>query len=109
MLTSGDQGGGSARLPEDLLHRVLGETGRITSNVSALLDAGIEHREQLRQALRELGLLRRLTTTDVCSIAAVDGGLAIERTLAVDLLLSLAVGVEGLGGQTPWDHNTSLW
>lgn len=100
---------GYARLPEDLLHGLLGETGPITDNVAAMLASSIEHRDRLRQGLVDLGLLRRFNRTDPLPVAAVDGGFAIERTLAVDLLLSVAVGVEGLGGEARWETNQYRW
>jgi len=106
-VTSDEQG--YARLPEDLLHGLLGETEAIADNVSAMLESSIEHRDQLRGGLKALGLLRSFNKTDPLPMAAVDGGYAIERTLAVDLLLSVAVGVEGLGVATQWDSNQYRW
>ncbi len=100
---------GYARLPEDLLYALLSEAGPITEGVAAMLGAGFEHRDQLRQALADLGLLRRFTPIDPVALAAIDGGFAVERTLAVDLLLSVAVGVEGLGDATPWGSNQYRW
>ena len=100
---------GYARLPEDLLHGLLGEADIITDSVSEMLESSIEHRERLRQGLADLGLLRKFNETEPLAVSAVDGGFAIERTLAVDLLLSVAVGVEGLGGGTSWDSNQYRW
>jgi hypothetical protein len=43
-------------------------------------------------------------------VAGVDGGFAIERTAAIDLLLSVAVGVEGLTDQTTlWNSTQYEW
>ena len=106
-MTSDEQG--YARLPEDLLYGLLGEAGAITGRVTGMLESSVEHREELRQGLRELGLLRRFNRTASSPVAAIDGGFAIERTLAVDLLLSVAVGVEGLGAATRWDNNQYRW
>ncbi|MXY59149.1 MAG: hypothetical protein F4Y96_01335 [Chloroflexi bacterium] len=106
-MTTDEQG--YARLPEDLLHGLLSEAGPITDTVAGMLASSIEHRDQLRRGLSDLGLLRRFNTTTPSPVAAVDGGFAIERTLAVDLLLSVAVGVEGLGAETRWDSNQYRW
>ena len=106
-MTSDEQG--YARLPEDLLYGLLGEAGAITGRVTDMLESSVEHREELRQGLRESGLLRRFNRTASSPVAAIDGGFAIERTLAVDLLLSVAVGVEGLGAATRWDNNQYRW
>ena len=106
-MTTDDRG--YARLPEDLLHGLLDEAGPITDSVAAMLESSIEHRDQLRRGLSDLGLLRRFNRTAPSPVAAVDGGFAIERTLAVDLLLSVGVGVEGLGAETRWDSNQYRW
>jgi len=106
-VTSDEQG--YARLPEDLLYGLLGEAGAITDSVTGMLESSVEHREELRQGLRDLGLLRRFNQTTASPVAAIDGGFAIERTLAVDLLLSVAVGVEGLGATTQWGSNQYRW
>jgi len=100
---------GYARLPEDLLYGLLGEAAPITEAVASMLSAGIEHREQLREGLNDLGLIRQFTQVEPVPLAAIDGGFAVERTLAVDLLLSVAVGVEGLGTGTPWGANQYRW
>ncbi len=43
-------------------------------------------------------------------MAGVDGGFAVERTAAVDLLLAVAVGVEGLSDRTTrWDSTQYQW
>ena len=104
-----EEHGGYARLPEDLLHGLLGEAGPITNNVASMLKSSIEHRDRLRQGLSDLGLLKRFTKTEPSPVVAIDGGFAIERTLAVDLLLSVAVGVEGLGKETRWESNQYRW
>lgn len=106
-MTSDEQG--YARLPEDLLYGLLGEAGAITDSVTDMLESSVEHREELRRGLLDLGLLRRFNQTNTAPVAAIDGGFAIERTLAVDLLLSVAVGVEGLGAATQWGSNQYRW
>ena len=100
---------GYARLPEDLLHELLGEADGISDSVARMLESSIEHRDRLRQGLNDLGLLRQFNKTEPSPVAAIDGGFAIERTLAVDLLLSVATGVEGLAGAQSWENNQYLW
>ena len=100
---------GYARLPEDLLHGLLGEAGPITDSVATMLESSVEHRERLRRGLSDLGLLRRFNKTEPSPVVAVDGGFAVERTLAVDLILSVAVGVEGLATETQWGSNQYRW
>lgn len=101
---------GYARLPEDLLHALLDEAGPITRRVEELLGIGIEHRDKLRAALNDLGLITRFNRVGTVAVAGVDGGFALERTLAVDLLLSVAVGVEGLGSDSQgWGKNQFRW
>ncbi|MGH8544752.1 MAG: DNA double-strand break repair nuclease NurA, partial [Gammaproteobacteria bacterium] len=101
---------GYARLPEDLLKDLLDGAGDVVNQVKSLLAPALEEREGLRRALQDLGLVRRYKESKTKSICGIDGGFAVERTAAVDLLLSVAVGVEGLGGEsTRWDSTQYLW
>ena len=101
---------GYARLPEDLLHDLLQEAEPITQRVEQLLSVGVERREKLRAAMSDLGLIKRFGSTQPTAVAGVDGGFALERTLAVDILLSVAVGVEGLSDDTTtWGKNQYRW
>ena len=109
MTTSNSQEG-YARLPEDLLRDLLEGAGGMMDQVSNLLGPVIDAREQLRHGLEELGLVRKFQPVEPTTIAAVDGGFAVERTLAVDLSLAVAVGVEGLGSTTTiWDSTQYRW
>jgi hypothetical protein len=101
---------GYARLPEDLLRELLDGAGDVVGDVQRLLAPALDKRDDLRDALERLGLIRRYTTVDPASLAGVDGGFAVERTVAVDLVLSVAVGVEGLAAETtPWDSTQYRW
>ena len=101
---------GYARLPEDLLRDMLEGAGDIVDEVSSLLGPIIDAREQLRNGLLELDLIRHYKEVDPCSIAGVDGGFAVERTSAIDLSLAVAVGVEGLGPTSPiWGSTQYEW
>ena len=98
---------GYARLPEDLLHDLLKDADKVVEEVSGLLVPIMDSRDQIREALEDMGLVRRFDPIAPATIAGVDGGFAVERTSAVDLYLAVAVGVEGLAptATTIWDSN----
>jgi len=101
---------GYARLPEDLLKDLLGEAGGIVKRVEEMLLPAIEKRTELRRIMDAAGLIRHFKEVDPQSICGVDGGFAVERTAAVDMLLSVAVGVEGLAeGTTAWETMQYQW
>jgi len=101
---------GYARLPEDLLNDLLAEAGQMVDRVEEMLSPAIEHREELRRTLDDAGLIQRFREVEACTICGVDGGFAVERTAAVDMLLSVAVGVEGLAeGTTAWESTQYQW
>jgi len=101
---------GYARLPEDLLRDLLGGAGAVADQVLDMLGPAIEMREGLRSALASRGLIRQFNGGEVFTIAGIDGGFAVERTSAVDISLSVAVGVEGLtGGTKHWDSTQYEW
>lgn len=91
---------GYARLPEDLLRDLLVGTEGMVAEVTRLLSPALEGREKLRAGLESLGLVQTYTSTEPRSVCGIDGGYAVERTAAVDLILSVAVGVEGLSRET---------
>jgi len=94
---------GYARLPEDLLRDLLLAADDVVDEVDELLLPALERRDEFRIALGELGLIAMHEDAPVRTLAGIDGGFAVERTAAVDLLLSVAVGVEGLS------HTTTYW
>lgn len=101
---------GYARLPEDLLRDLLDGAGDMITRVASLLGPAIENKAKLRQALQDLGLIRSYSIVEPKSVAGIDGGFAVERTAAVDLVLSVAVGVEGLSDTTTtWDSTQYEW
>jgi hypothetical protein len=101
---------GYARLPEDLLRDLLDGAEDMVTEVTRLLSPALEGRERLRAALEDLGLVQTFTSTDALSVCGVDGGYAVERTAAVDLILSVAVGVEGLSHETThWEGAQYEW
>ena len=101
---------GYARLPEDLLRDLLRGVPNVIEQVRTLLSSAIDRQEELRQALEELGLIRTYSPCKVATVCGVDGGYAVERTAAVDLVLSVAVGVEGLSDTTThWEGTQYEW
>jgi len=101
---------GYARLPEDLLHDLLGGSDDVVATVTALLAPALDKRDQLRAGLEESGLIRKAGEAQPVTVAGVDGGFAVERTAAVDLALAVAVGVEGLSDETTsWESPQYQW
>jgi len=107
---NGESREGYARLPEDLLRDLLIDADRVVDQVDALLAPSIERRDEFREALHALDLIRTYTPTEVKTLSGVDGGFAVERTAAVDLVLCVAVGVEGLAKTTTeWEGTQYEW
>ncbi len=101
---------GYTLLPEDLLNDLLRESNGVVNRVEEMLAPALEQRAELRQVMNDLGLIKRYKQVPPESICGIDGGFAVERTVAVDMLLSAAVGVEGLNGETTvWDTIQYLW
>lgn len=95
-----------ARLPEDLLADLLADTPNITRQVTDLLIPAFEQRHHLRAAAESLDLLRDSQPSRTDTVCAVDGGFAVERTVAVDIVMAVAVGIEGFSeGPCAWDDN----
>ncbi|MER6562099.1 hypothetical protein ABT300_31045 [Streptomyces sp. NPDC001027] len=94
-----------ARLPEDLLTELLTAAPAVTRQVEDLLGPALQMRDELREAAHTLGMIERWPGGRVKPVAAVDGGFAVERTVAIDLALSVAVGVEGF----PPDGHSWVW
>ena len=76
--------------------------------MNKMFDVQEEPIKSAMQKLRSDGLIATLSTADYStSVIAVDGGCIVEKMLGTDILLALAVGVEGLtedkaGG---WNQN----
>lgn len=97
-----------ARLPEDLLADLLSDAPRIAEQVQALLGPALAMRHDLREAALSAGIVQQTSYGPAVTSCAVDGGFAVERTVAVDIALSVAVGVEGFappGQACAWESN----
>lgn len=101
---------GYARLPEDLLRDLLDGAEDLASQATQMLEPALEQREQLRSAMNSLSLITTFQPRQPVTVAGIDGGFAVERTSAVDISLSVAVGVEGLTGETVhWSGTQYEW
>ncbi len=97
-----------ARLPEDLLAELLSAAPKIATQVKNLLGPALAMKDRLRQAAVDLDRIVDFSPRSNRTLCGVDGGFAVERTVAVDIALSVAVGVEGFappGGSCAWDDN----
>lgn len=101
---------GYARLPEDLLQDLLSGVEDVVDTVTDYLGPALDARESLREALVDLDLVHSYTPVAPRTVCGVDGGFAVERTAAIDLMLSVAVGVEGLSADTTaWEGTQYQW
>lgn len=101
---------GYARLPEDLLRDLLEGVPSVVEKAKELLGSSLDRKDELRAALEELELVKTYTPSAEGSVCGVDGGYAVERTAACDLVLSVAVGVEGHSATTTsWDGTQYEW
>jgi hypothetical protein len=97
-----------ARLPEDLLAELLSAAPKIAAQVRNLLGPALAMKDRLQQAAEDLERIASAPPGSGQTVCSVDGGFAVERTVAVDIALSVAVGVEGFapaGGSCAWDDN----
>jgi hypothetical protein len=98
----------AADLPDEVLQHVLGRAAEVAEGVRALFGRVDERRAAMRQTLADDGRIRRLDDLPAPitppSVAAVDGGAAVEKSLGADTALAVAVGVEGLndGPDSHW-------
>jgi hypothetical protein len=89
-----------ADLPDEVLQAVLAKTAEVADAVRGLFSRVDERRDAMRDALLADARVRRLADLPALdtlpSVAAVDGGAAIEKSIGADTALAVAVGIEGL-------------
>jgi hypothetical protein len=88
-----------AYLPDELLEDILDGTNEVADGVKASYDWLLQRREAMRNTLLAQGNILAVADLEPVpspSVAAVDGGLAIEKSIGADTILVAAVGVEGL-------------
>lgn len=87
-------------LPDDLLEEILEETPSVSGSIREVFEQIARQRQQMRDQLLTGGWIGRtvdlVEPTQNPTVAAIDGGLAIERSIGADTVLVVAVGVEGL-------------
>lgn len=93
-----------AHLPEELLGKILENIPATVDKMNRLFDIQDEPIKAGMDDLKARGMIETLSSIDYSiSLMAADGGMILEKMTGTDLLLAVAVGVEGLGkGDTEW-------
>ncbi|MGB7207943.1 MAG: DNA double-strand break repair nuclease NurA [Pyrinomonadaceae bacterium] len=86
-----------AHLPEELLGRILESVPATVEKMNKLFDVQDEPIRKGIEELKKSGLIEVNDTQEFSeSLIAVDGGVVLEKMTGTDILLAVAVGVEGL-------------
>lgn len=86
-----------SHLPEELLGQILDHVPDTVEKMNRMFDVQDEPIKQAIQKLRDSNLIKKLSTEESTdSLIAVDGGVVLEKMSGTDILLAVAVGVEGL-------------
>lgn len=86
-----------AYLPEDLLLGMLNDSPRVVKKLCDFISVNDEQKNEGREKLEGLNLLRNINSNEFTSdLIAVDGANIVEKMTGSDLLMSIAVGVEGI-------------
>jgi len=86
-----------SHLPEELLGEILDHVPATVDKMNKMFDVQDEPIQEAIKKLRDSGLVKKLETDAYSeSLIAVDGGVVIEKMSGTDILLAVAVGVEGL-------------
>lgn len=96
-----------AELPDELLYELLNNVDSIAEKASSLLSVDEQKVSQIAERLRDDGLINKIDDKEwsLVPVIAVDGGSVFERLTAADLLIAVAVGVEGVN----IDEKSSGW
>ena len=85
-----------AHLPEELLGKILDNVPTTVDKMNQLFDIQEEPIKNGISELKSKGLIKINDTADFSeSLIAVDGGVVLEKMTGTDILLAVAVGVEG--------------
>lgn len=101
-----------AHLPDELLVKILDKVPSTVEKMNGMFDIQDEPISKGIQKLREYGYLEKLSTKEFSnSLIAVDGSWVLEKMTGSDLLLAVAVGVEGLteDNQSSWGENKNQY
>lgn len=86
-----------AYLPEDLLLQMLKKSANVSEQLIALLDISLDQKENGRNILNNQGLIKTVNNPTITeNLIAVDGANIIEKMTGSDLVMAIAVGVEGI-------------
>lgn len=92
-----------ADLPDEVLQKVLGRTAEVAEAVKDLFTAIRERGPAMRDSLKDANLIRNFQDLPGCpnapTVAAIDGGAALEKSMGTDTALAVAVGIEGLSDE----------
>ena len=92
---------GYAYLPDELLATIMDDMPKTVKSAQKLTSLDDNDVAVGKEQLVSQNLISKLDTSDYTnSLVAVDGGLVVEKMTGMDLLLALAVGVEGLSEDT---------
>ncbi|PKO54859.1 MAG: hypothetical protein CVU26_00475, partial [Betaproteobacteria bacterium HGW-Betaproteobacteria-2] len=92
-----EQQNGYAYLPEDLLLQMLNDTPRVVDKLCEFITINDEQKEAGREELLNSNLIKKVSTNEFTTdLIAVDGSNIIEHMTGSDLVMSIAVGVEGI-------------
>lgn len=101
-----------AHFPEDLLSKILDNVPTTVDKMNRLFDIQDEPIRNGIETLKERGLIARNDTEEFSnSLIAVDGGVVLEKMTGTDILLAVAVGVEGLSEdfEAGWKDNKNQY
>lgn len=101
-----------AHLPDELLAKILDRVPSTVEKMNGMFDVQDEPILQGIQKLRDQGRIGNLSTSESSeSLIAVDGSWVLEKMTGSDLLLAVAVGVEGLtvDSQTTWGEDRNQY
>jgi len=86
-----------AHLPEELMEKILKAVPDTVEKMNKMFEIQEEPLKNAIDSIRQSNMTKKITATDFStSLIAVDGGVVIDRMTGSDLLLAVAVGVEGL-------------
>ena len=97
-----------AYLPEDLLNQMLENAPRIAKQLAANIELNDGQKNKAREIMEKERIIQICPDGDcTSSIMAADGANIIEHKTSADIILAIAVGVDGLSDSdsTTWPAN----
>ena len=103
---------GYPRLPEDLIAKILNSSQSKVTKLNHIYKDQAELLKESIKKLKEEDLIRILSDGDYTeSVIAVDGGSIIDKNSGTNMLLAVAVGVEGFNSNPSmgWGNQYDCW